>query len=480
MRCFKSVTNFYIKRRFRRIAEHLREVPPGKLQNESESRLYHCLQHAAREVPAYQRLLQAKNVDAEKISSIEEFREEIPVLNKQNVFQRQPLHEWTVNGTLKQARLLYSSSGYSGVFSYGLESKAQIKHAARSFEFALTTIPEIVEEQVLLINCLPSGVEIHTESIPMIRSSVREDVVLALVDKLRPYFRQLIILGEHLFLKKLFEEGNRQKIGWEDFFLCVVTGGEYIAKNAADYLRTLAGIDPDHSESGQLIVSFGLSELSSSICRETWETSQIRRLAFDDMHLREMLYGEETHICPSIMQYNPYQNYIETVKNEEGREQLVVSMLEPKRMVPLIRYNTGDTARIISFDALEQIMCEYGRPDLVPEFRLPFVVTWGKYEPLNLANQKKVYPESVKEALYADQHVAEAITGNFRLQRCNGDKPEVLVQLKPAVPTTADLQKQLLIHLKEWAGEDVSTTLIPYQDYPFGMTLDYERKPQYV
>ena len=486
MRYLKRLSRAATMRHYGRIKKHLRTVSPKTVQKEGEARALKAFERAADKVPAYRKILKENGVKVKQIKSIGDFKERVPILTKRKVFQEHKLRDVCVNGNVGNIRTLYSSSGQTGVFSYGVETKAEAENAGLSLEFALSDVLDPVLNSTILINCLPMGVEIHTNTVPVVRSSVREDIILSIITKLKGEFAQLVIVGEQLFLKKLFEKGVAQNVGWKDYRMAVVTGAEYVAESTRTYFASLLGIDLGRKQTSQIVVNYGLSELSSSIARESWETVQIRRLARKNKKLYDDIYGKDGTICAPILQFNPYQNYIETVTDDNGHEQMVVSMLEPRRKIPLIRYNTGDSVRLIEYEDFEQILVKYGRPDLVPPYRLPFAVMWGRFKALELADGEKVYPECMKEALYADFTVAESVTGNFRIQKYQktadktGDAAEIIIQLCPGVKDDGSMYPRLRPHVHQWLGKDYPVRFIPYYQFPFGMTLDYERKPKYL
>ncbi|RNC73134.1 MAG: hypothetical protein ED859_00040 [Desulfuromonadales bacterium] len=420
-----------------------------------------------------------KGVNPGAISTIAAFKEKVPFLDKESVFPRNALRDLCVGGHLDDICSFYSSSGSSGVFSFGAETWQSASHAALGLEFLLDQHFQIFRRKTLLINCLPMGVKIATRTIPVADTSVRADVIHALIKKLADDFDQFILVGESPFLKKVIEEGSENGIPWHNLLVNVITGGEFIAENFRSYLGHLLGIDFDSPERGMILVNMGLSELGLSIFREEHRTIQLRRQAHLNRDLRYALFGTGTEVCPLVMQYFPQQTFLETVPGKDGRPELVVSTLGKNLKIPLIRYRTGDTARTMTYPEMALVLKELGRENLLPEFRLPFGMVGGKSVEVELAHGESVSANEVKEALYHDFGVASQVTGNFRLSRENGEVT-LLVQLRDGFAATPGLVGKLSAALATYARVKVTIAILPYRQFPFGIEHNYERKNQYI
>ena len=468
-----------IRRKYERILRYLRTANPDQLVAEGERRALKAFHRAAATVPAYGRLLRQRGVAPSSVRTIEDFRNKVPIVDKETIFVDNELRDLCVGGTLDDVALFYSSSGHSGVFSFGVEARGQARQIALGLEFALQDIFHVLDRRTLLVNCLPMSVRVHTRTISVAETSVRLDVIWTLVKKLRNDFEQFLFAGEQLFLKKVFEEGAEQGVPWREIVVHAITGAEYVAENYRSYLASLLGIDFDRPERGVIGVNFGLSELSLSILSENLQTLRLRRLACEDPKFRRALYGRETTICPSIMQYYPYPTYLETVPGPDGENQLVVSMLNPSLRIPLIRYNTRDRVELVSYGTLAKVVRAAGHEHLVPPSRLPFGIVWGKRQGLTTGDGHVIGPEHVKEAIYDDFGVAGALTGNFRLEQADGGV-RLLLQMRKGKPPADKLCKTVAQKLRQFTQAQPAIQAITYEQFPYGLEHDFERKSRYV
>jgi phenylacetate-CoA ligase len=468
-----------IRRQYASISRHLRTASPEDLAAQGERRVLKAFHRAAKTVPAYAMILRQHGLDPDRVRTVEDFKSKVPIVDKETIFAANELRDLCAGGTLDDVALFYSSSGHSGVFSFGVETRGQARQTALGLEFALQDVFHVMDRRTLLVNCMSMGVKVHTRTIPLAETSVRPDVIWALVKKLRNDFEQFLFAGEQLFLKKVFEEGAEQGVPWREIVVHAITGAEYVAENYRSYLASLLGIDFDRPERGVIGVNFGLSELSLSILSENLQTLRLRRLACGDPEFRRALYGRETTICPNIMQYYPHQTYLETVPGPDGESQLVVSMLDPSLRIPLIRYNTRDCVELVNYGTLAEVVRAAGHAHLLPPRRLPFGVVWGKRQHLTTEEGHSIGAEHVKEAIYADFGIAASLTGNFRLQRV-GDQIALLLQMRNGIPPTEKVCQTVAARLREFTHVAPAVQAIAYGQFPYGLDHDFERKCRYV
>jgi hypothetical protein len=86
---------------------------------------------------------------------------------------------------------------------------------------------------------------------------------------------------------------------------------------------------------------------------------------------------------------------------------------------------------------------------------------------------------AVKEALYEDAKLAAACTGNFLLSTA-GSSLRVDIQLKPGEQLSPNGAEKLGPALQNYSGVSAELHVRPYEGFPKGMILDYERKFSYL
>jgi phenylacetate-CoA ligase len=153
-----------------------------------------------------------------------------------------------------------------------------------------------------------------------------------------------------------------------------------------------------------------------------------------------------------------------------------LSTLDARAPLPLLRYQTGDRARILDHTEVATAYAEVGRaPQSLPA--LPLIALAGREQDL-LPDGRAIL--DLKDALYLDPELAAGLTGAFRCEQTQGEGCHIQVQLRADAPVDPYWQGRLADLLPQPQDGLVDrVTLWPYGAFPFGMGLDYERKFHY-
>jgi hypothetical protein len=153
-------------------------------------------------------------------------------------------------------------------------------------------------------------------------------------------------------------------------------------------------------------------------------------------------------------------------------------VLDPRRKLPIVRYDTGDIVELVSFAKVQSVLADAGRSDLLPEHPFPLAFATGKFNGPRTAGGEVLSEQQVKEALYADLALAPRVTGNFRLTDANGHT-KLAIQLAPGVlPREFDVSA-LDFPLRQYGLGTVEPMVFAYEAFSHGLTHDYERKCKY-
>ena len=434
-----------------------------------------AFQRAAACVPAYRELLREAGVRAEEVRTIDDFRR-LPFLGKENTFRRFPIEKLCVDGELGRPDSVLTSSGHSGVFAFGLTDEGSTAATTEWIDGLLDMIFGVRSQKTLLVNCLPMGVKVHTSACTLAETSVRADMVIGLVKTFGRHYAQIILVGEAAFVKHLLELGERSGIRWQDHRVHVILGEEPLAENARKYLERLLGITPGREDGGIVCSSMGVGEVGLNLFSEVPPVAPLialRRALHENEPLRQLVLGA-LDCVPSIFTYDPNRIYVEFDCN--GR--LIVTTLDPRLRVPLIRYATGDCGSVLALSseaqaALEQIGIPKAIFDAIP---IVLIDGRGKYA---TAGDARVYPESVKEGIYLIPELAKLTTSNFRL--VSGEASVLArIQLSPGVHPSVEIDDGFSEAIKRYARAPIHVRTEAYEDFVSGMTLDFERKFDYL
>lgn len=453
---------------------------PAGLLARGERKLLNAFRRAARCSPAYRQLLGEAGVDPATIRTPDDFRAHCPVLDKSATFGRFAVRELLADdiGIADLASVLTSSGHGGGGFALGLSTRSQLTDAAFTIDLGLDLAFDIDRRRTLLINCLPMGVTFQSDTVCVANVSVREDMACAIVNQAGDLFEQVVLCGDPLFLKKLCDYSQDIGLNWRRYRLNAIIGEETFTESFRDYLAGVLGIEPDQPGAGLIGSSMGVGELGLNLFNETRETVALRRACARDPALRERLLGPADNgmPVPTFMVFNPMRTNIEILDpDEEHIGDLVVTMLDPAIPLPLIRYRTGDRARVITPEALEALAGAIG-PGFSPPV-LPLIALQGR--------SKDILPwgghvDDFKDVLYRHPEIARHLTGAHRI---DGDAQQVRWQLQANRGAGAELSELAGRLAGDLANRlpdpPVIVQCLAYDDFPYGRTVDYERKFTY-
>jgi phenylacetate-CoA ligase len=444
--------------------------------DENEARLLNAFRRTAADMPWYRTLLDEYGVDADQVVDVQSFSSRCPPLTKQNTFDRFPLDQLAPTTAVRDLASVLTSSGHGGRFSFGLITRTQAAVSGHFIDQALDAAFKVNSRSTLAINCLPMGVGFSSERMTVATTSVREDMAVALVQAFGRHYDQILLVADPLFMKRLIDHAAARGTDWCRYRVQVVLGEEIFGEHFREYVATCLGMDMDYPEHGSITSSFGVGELGLHLCFETPATVAVRRAASRDPGLARDLLGAESagRAVPMIFSFNRQRTFIEIADPDPaGYGRLTISMLDAELPVPLLRYQTGDLARLLDADAVSDALRRRGTA--VPrELPASLLALQGRdTERLPNGSHVGVY----KDALYADHVVARHITGAFRVI-VSETTATMHVQLAPSQVAVDGLERRLRDAMPAQL-RPARLVFWPYNRFPFGMTVDYERKFSY-
>jgi phenylacetate-CoA ligase len=429
-------------------------------------------QRAAMYVPAYGTLLEEHGVRAVDVRDVETFTA-CPLLSKVNTFDRFSVQDLAVGGRLHDVAGVLTSSGHGGRFSFGVISRAEEASSASFVDAALDAAFGVRSKKTLAINCLPMGVVVSSRCMTMATTSVREDMAVALVKTFGADYDQIVLIGDPLFMKRLTDHATEQALDWRRYRVHAVIGEETFGEHFRAYIGECLGLEPDRPGSGRVLSSFGVAELGLHLCFETRATAAIVRALHANPGLAAALFGISTAWQPMLLAYDPQRTFIEVVNpGADGYGPIAISMLDPSRQLPLLRYQTGDVARLLDREQVQATLRHHGLAHL--EVPGALLALKGRVrEALPNGSQVGVY----KDALYANRELARHFTGATRLVFTDAGFTMHAQLVRGRRPHVA-LEQALLDEIPEGVRPS-RVKLWRYLQFPFGMSLDYERKFQH-
>lgn len=449
------------------------------LESLSAQRVVRRFRAIARSVPYYAEILAERGVRPQDVRDIEGFLARCPVLEKSDLFGAVPIHRLCVDGRVGYPAGVLTSSGQGGRFAFGLTSKGQLRRSEAAIELGLQHAFQTDDHKTLLINALPMGVGFACSTVTVAETSVREDMVAALVQELGPYYEQVILVLDPLFGKRLADHVADLGLDWSARRIHGILGEETFGENFRSYLARRLGQDPRGWTRGFFGSSMGVAELGLNLFFETRETVPLRQLAQSrPAVLRQALGNWPGRVPPLLFVYDPRRIFVEVQDPDpHGFGDLVVSSLDPAQPLPLLRYRTGDRALRADAEALASALADAGVKDIrLP--RLPMIAVSGRAGD-QLPDGRSLL--DLKDALYAEGWVADRVSGAFRVQG-NDTGCHIDVQLREGYAGDDTIIRSRLSDVLRAPGgnEEAQIRVWAADKFPWRPTLDYERKFVYA
>jgi phenylacetate-CoA ligase len=453
-----------------------KSLPFERLMARSQQGAQAVALQAARQSEAYRTLLQEQGLNPDTLNAATNWST-LPVLTKSNTFGRFTLAQLSRPHAPRDLADVLTSSGRSGrSFGFKLTSHAEQASAWFDIDLGLQDTFKVDQLDTLLVNCLPMGVVFPSRAVTVANVSVREDMACALLRDIGPRFQQTLLCTDPLFIRRLLEEARRIGLDWRALNTSVIMGEEVMVEAQRDYLAEHLGIDLAQDTHRLIGSSYGVGELGLNLLFETRETLKLRRALRTLPQVAHLLLrGGTTATPPCVFCFNPLRCLVEVIDPDaNGFGELCITMLNPKAVIALPRYATGDMGRIVSrsdtrFAAeLADAQCPW----------LPLVVLKGRIKD-QPAGRPSV--EQIKTLIYTDPSVADQLTGAFHLSNPAEGALQLPVQAsseKAALDPGLNAQLRLLCH--RFFAIPVHLEILAPDDFPYRPILDFERKFHYL
>ncbi|MBK1716572.1 hypothetical protein [Thiocystis violacea] len=456
----------------------LARVAPKTLADTGAKRLLRQVRRVARRVPAYGAILRERQIAIERIRTPADVIRHCPILGKEDLFGRFPLTELCVDGNLGPLASVLTSSGHGNRFAFGLSTARQARAATRAIDLGLEHAFQTDSNPTLLINALPMGVRFASSSVTIAETSVREDMAVALLREIAPHYAQSLLVTDPLFCKRLLEHAADVGLDWSNLKVNLILGEETFGEHFRSYVARGFGQDPQGWTRGFVGSSMGIGEIGLNLFFETRETVRLRQLAQARPEAMAEVIGRWPGRTPPLLfVHDPRRVFVEVqTPDPDGYGGLVLSTLDPSLMLPLLRYASGDRARLLDTQAMRRALYSGGFADLALP-TLPMIALAGR--------ETDVLPDGrtlldFKDALYARPQVADQLSGAFRIEDealghrihlqtrpgWRGVEQDLVDQVAPAFPPPR-------------AGASDQVQIWDHDRFPYGRGLDYERKFTY-
>lgn len=454
------------KRKFIRL---LTQTDPSQIQKFGDNLVVPAFKKAYKEVPAFKEIY--KGLDMHKITSLEMFLKKVPVIEKKDVFPKFALIDLCRNGDDGDVEYVMTSSGFSNLFAYGCVTKDNLQRLKYNIDSILDYFYDTTNKKTLIINALPMGVKFNTDN-RLANTSVRPDMVWAILEKFQNAVDQFVIVSDPHFIKFLVEYLDTKMNNLRQLDIKLICGEDWMPESLRAYL--LKFLAKSYDDPAPVVAqTMGLAELDLNLLHESQELIQVRKAISEDQKLKEAFFGTQFKYTPSLLHYYPHRCYIE-VKGGKDTGQLVFSMLSSALLIPLFRYNSKDIGKLFTYEEFCSLLEKNGLGNHKPHLKLPVCAVFGRENKYAAQGKKKVYSEEIKEALYKNYDIAKVVTGMFHLSAKN--RILVEIQLREGTKNSDKLQAAVEKEISTYLGFSVQVKVYEYLKFPHQIKLDYETK----
>ena len=421
-----------------------------------EKHLLAVFKHALTTTKAYKKFLLSSSVDYKKITSGNDFQK-VPVMTKKNYLRKYSWEELCQEKAFtKNPVVMTSTSGSTGDPFYFPRNTSIDLQSSIYHEMFLQSSKINTKKSTLIVDCFGMGVwigglityqafkYISEKGVPLtiITPGINKHEIFQALRNIGPHFDQIIMCGYPPFMKDIIDQASDHGISWKKYNLKIIFAAEGFSETFRDYVVKHLGIKNLYRDTMNI---YGSADIGT-MAEETPLSILIRRLALDTPNLYKKLFGQANRL-PTLAQYIP-----EYVSFEEQNGTLY---LTGNNILPLVRYEIGDSGAVFTFDHIQQLCKEEGI-DLLKECtrvgildtvkELPFVCVYERSDFSTKLYGAIIYPEYIKKGLQKES-LQKYITGKFTMYTRFDDKEdeylEVNIELKHHAKESQTLRVQV-------------------------------------
>lgn len=423
------------------------------LEKKSLVKLFHT---TAKSVKAYQLFLKESKINPSDIKTYKDFTG-VPSVSKDTYLRKHSWKDLCKKDALTTTPLVMTStSGSTGAPFYFPRNGAVDMRSALYHQLFLRSSNLHAKKSTLVIDCFAMGVWIgglityqafkyiseRGSPVTIITPGVNKKEIYSALKHLGLQYDQIILCGYPPFMKDLIDEGSAHGIVWKNYNLTIFFAAEGFSETFRDYIMKKTGMKNLYRNTMNI---YGTADLGT-MAEETPLSILIRRLAIGHIGLYTKLFGQATRL-PTLAQYIPSLINFECVDHRV--------YCSSDTVMPLVRYEIGDSGGVLGFDEVAAIFKEEGF-DLHKEIKkvriedtiseLPFVYLYERLDFSTKLYGAIIYPEYIKHGLSVEK-LERYLTGKFTMYTKYDEKEDEYLEI--------NIELQLGINESEWLLNEV-------------------------
>ncbi len=424
----------------------LKMLPEETWRERGEKSALALFDSMSKRVPAYQDFLKKHGVNPKQINTIQNLSK-LPHVTKENYLRKYTLSQLSWDGEIGKASIINRSSGSSGKPFYWLSNKQQRDEVGEFYDIVFSSMFKMRQNRTLVIiaygmgswvagtTTLLSSIDfMNKHNCTFITPGYNKKEVIEICQDIGQDYDQVVICAYPPLAKEIIDLGKQQGLNWKKLKPKFIFGAEAFSEELRDYMLAQIGSKQPLLDTMNTIGSAD----AMVIGHETPLSIALRRKICANKKLSNQILGPGR--LPTLAQYYPWQKYLQ-VENDE----LIITS---NGAIPLLRYNIKDNAKIYRYEELARAVPNALPASMRTEFdwKLPFVLLYGKSTNALKFYGAIVYPENIKAALEKPE-VAKSFTGKFRMETYLDAKKDqrlmIHIELAPGVNPKAINRKAL-------------------------------------
>jgi len=425
-------------------------------------------------------------VDIQKIKTIEDYRNLLPIMDKKNYImaysheEKSILNKFPAHGTIDE------SAGSSGFVSNWVRSSEEedairsglifgLRYGYKDIDIALNgwtpgswatgeKFCKLAEPFCIVKNC---GTDI-------------EKIISTLKYFGKDY--KYLITGYPPFIIELIREGERLHFPWQDYKIDILSGGDGHIEEWREELQNVLGC------TSRIFSAYGASDLDIGVSYETPFTVSLRNFlricyfytydlvsdkelktlteyynldkifsAVDKDYTKKVLkkFRVLDSRIPMIFQYDPTRYYIYNLESTFDKRIIrepVMSIANTHMHSPRVNYNIHDEGMKINFN---DMMCNLRDVGVDEEMftnekliHLPFLYIYGRSDGTVSIDGANIYPEDIEEIIFSERLIKNKIK-SFKLSIIDGSDNKLHLRIQYELNENVASDDDFLFFLKK-------------------------------
>jgi len=464
-----------------------------------EKRALYILKEAVKRVPAYENFIKEQGFSVSDIKNAKTIKD-APISDKASYIRPNEDNpaNLCVDGDMSPAKMIETSSGYSGKHTYWLRDLKEVLSEERQIPVLLAIFYEVAENEAFTINGfalsswvtgVQAGNAARRKTATINIGLNPPEIAQTIVDFYRKYsikttpggFKKALIMSYPPTIKTILDILDEMNFDeWENLEETIfVSGGDGFPESYREYIKEKTG--------GLLFSAYGSADTGIQVGIEAPDLINLRSYLDKNPEVCRQIFGKDHP--PMLFYYDPTHVYIETEESETGINELILTPLY-KRRLPLVRYNLHDEGGVF-YDPQKELIDLIDNPEITLKYSLPLLYVYGRSDGSIAVFSAYIYPQQIHAAII--RNMGKEFCQHFHIssEYSENQKPQLVVDICVSVKPSSeqidnltsdilDSNQDLSVILSEGLADPPRITFYSKEDWPWETARGPGQKERYL